>query len=29
LKKFIPKIEGDIASIRQEAELIYETLSSC
>ena len=28
LKKFIPKTEGDLANIRQEAEQIYETLSS-
>jgi len=28
LKKFVPKTEGDIANIRQEAEQIYETLSS-
>jgi len=28
LKKFIPKTEGDLGNIRQEAERIYETLSS-
>ena len=28
LKRFIPKIEGDLTNICQEAEQIYETLSS-
>jgi len=28
LKKFIPKIEGDLVNIRQEAEQIYKMLSS-
>jgi len=28
LKKFIPKTEGDLADILQEAKQIYETLSS-